>query len=129
MTSQCPRHSHPEAGQGRVCETAIADTAYNAAGTPLGAGLHQLHARAVQRLVGAAHRVDPVDGVQHRAVVPAAELPADFLEQRSVSCLAMYMAIWRPQGRGHAAARNSIARGLDYRDLMRKEKAPMSVGA
>jgi hypothetical protein len=46
-----------------------------------------------------------------------------------VSCLAMYMAIWRPQGRGHAAARNSIARGLDCRDLIRKEKAPMPVGA
>jgi hypothetical protein len=39
--------------------------------------------RVIQRLVEAADLVDPVDGVQHRGVVPVAELAADFLERRA----------------------------------------------
>ena len=38
--------------------------------------------RAVQRLVRAAHLVDLVDGVQRRGLMPAAKLPANFLERR-----------------------------------------------
>ena len=57
---------------------------------------HQQGDCAVHHLIGAAHGVDLVDGVQHRAVIayrrtrgrfPGATLP--------VSCLAMYMAFWR----------------------------------
>jgi len=36
--------------------------------------------RAVQRFVGAAHRFNPVDGVQYRSVMPAAKLAANFLK-------------------------------------------------
>jgi hypothetical protein len=36
---------------------------------------------AVQCTVRAAHLFDPVDGVQHRGVVPVTKLPADFLER------------------------------------------------
>jgi hypothetical protein len=67
--------------------------------------------RAVQRFVGAAHRFNPVDGVQHRSVMPAAKLPADLLERRT-----------------HELP-HSIARGLDSHDVIRKGKAPMPVGA
>ena len=39
--------------------------------------------RAVQRFIGPAHRLDLVDGVEHRRVMPAAKLAADFLERRA----------------------------------------------
>ena len=45
--------------------------------------------------------------------------------RRIASILLMeYMATWRQQGRGHAVARNSIARGLDCRDLIETGKKP-----
>ena len=45
--------------------------------------VHQSRDRAVQRFVRTPHLLDPVDGVQHRAVVPAAKLAPDFLERRA----------------------------------------------
>jgi len=46
-------------------------------------GAFQLRDRCVQRSVGAAHSFDLVDRVQHRAVVPAAELAPNFRQRRA----------------------------------------------
>ena len=47
-----------------------------------GSRIHQSRDRAVERFAGPAHLVDRVDGLQHSGVMPAAELPADFLKRR-----------------------------------------------
>ena len=46
-------------------------------------GVNQFRDHPVQRFILATHRCDLIDGVQHCRVVPAAELPADFLQRRS----------------------------------------------
>jgi len=55
--------------------------------------VRQLRDREVQRIVEAAHPLGPRDGVQHRSVLPIAELASDFLERRPVSFATMF-AIW-----------------------------------
>ena len=85
ISSRCgktpPRHSHSAAGQGGVRETALASQSRSSG--LLDNGVHQSRDRAVQRFVGAPHRFDLVDGVQHRSVMPASELPPDFLKRRA----------------------------------------------